>query len=111
MSEKSDKAESVGKSTMGDTPGVPSISEDLLRLFAREGYAPVQAEVRGLASVTMDANFQVIAVELPGAVPALTDESRAALEQAVASALNDVIREVGRRNAQLLVQAMGRSGG
>jgi YbaB/EbfC DNA-binding family len=89
---------------------MPRVTEEALRVLSGEGFSPVRAEADDLAAATVDANFQVVSIELLGTAADLTDDARERLERAVASAVNEAIQEVGRRNAQLLLRATGQTG-
>lgn len=85
-----------------------TIRDEMLRYFAEDGYLPVEASADELVSVVMDARFQLQSVSIQGV--RIEPEERQALEQAIVKAVNELLQEISRRNAERLTQAMDEAG-
>jgi DNA-binding protein YbaB len=81
------------------------VSPEVLAMFAESGFDPISVAVAGLATVRMDARFQVVEVSL---------EDRAAerkqVEVALREAFNEALRQVARRNSARLSELMTTEG-
>jgi len=79
---------------------------ELLQLFSRDAFEPVQSGSHDLVSITMNGLFEVTAVQLSDAARTGTSEK---LAQAIKEAINAAVREVARRNAERIAGAAPRT--
>jgi DNA-binding protein YbaB len=86
-----------------------AVQTDLLRTVGRDVGDPTMVSTDALVTLKMDTNFTVTAVSLT--LPDMNSDKRDALEAAVLDAVNAAIREVTRRNTELLTESIDRLSG
>jgi len=79
---------------------------DLLEIFESPDEPPVEATADDLVSLIMDSRLRVRAVSIRGVDLAADDTAR--LEQAIATAVDQAVQEVIKRNSARLIQGVFR---